>query len=227
MGRVLFLIFAFIGSDQPINDYDSKFHRDTHVFAERGLKKAYRSSVIISAFGDEKGMTSGSGNYMKIDGKKFILTALHVVDGRKDIFITEKAGANHLARLRYADPVRDIAILEVSRDLKYTKAIEYRNISSNHIGREVFYCGHPENTSFMNFKGIIGGTDHQWLMLNIFAWPGSSGSVIFDSEGNIIGVISAVSISSPTGVSVLVPNVVRVGPTSLLSRDMIMEVLSE
>ena len=227
MGRVLFLIFAFVGSDQPINDYDSKFHRDTHVFAERGLKKAYKSSVIISAFGDGIAMTSGSGNYMQIDGKKFVLTALHVVQGREDIFITEKGGANHIAKLKYADPVRDIAILEISRPLKYTKAIEYRSVETNHIGREVFYCGHPENTSFMNFKGIIGGTDSQWLMLNIFAWPGSSGSVIFDSEGDVVGVVSAVSISDPTGVAVLVPNIVRVGPTSLLSRDMIVEALSE
>lgn len=227
MGRVLFLIFAFIGSDQPINDYDSRFHRDTHVFAERGLKKAYKSSVIIKAFGDNHGVTSGSGNYMQIDGKKFVLTALHVVHDREDIFIIEKSGANHIAKLKYADPSRDIAILEISRSLKYTKAIEYRNVKSNHIGREVFYCGHPENTSFMNFKGIIGGKINQWLMLNIFAWPGSSGSVIFDSEGNVIGVVSAVSISDPTGVAVLVPNVVRVGPTSLLSRDIIMEALSE
>ena len=227
MGRVWFLIFAFMGSDQPVNDYDSKFHRDTHVFAERGLKKAYKSSVIISAFADGIGMTSGSGNYMKINGKKFVLTALHVVDGHEDIFITEKGGADHLAKLKYADPVRDIAILEISRDLKYTKAIEYRSVLVNHIGREVFYCGHPENTSFMNFKGIIGGKDNQWLMLNIFAWPGSSGSVIFDTNGDVVGVVSAVSISNPTGVPVLVPNVVRVGPTSLLSRDIITEALSE
>ena len=88
MGRVLFLIFAFMGSDQPINDYDSEFHRDAYLFAERGLKKAYRSSVEINAFGANVGMNAGSGNYMKVDGKKFVLTALHVVQGREDIFIS-------------------------------------------------------------------------------------------------------------------------------------------
>lgn len=227
MGRVLFLIFAFMGSDQPINDYDSQFHRDTDVFAERGLKKAYKSAVAINAFGGGFPMNAGSGNYLQVDGKKFILTALHVVEGRPDIFVTEKGGHNHMAKLKWADPSRDIAILEISRNLKYTKAIEYRSVKSNHIGREVFYCGHPENTSFMNFKGIIGGKDNQWLMLNIFAWPGSSGSVIFDASGDVVGVVSAVSLSEPTGVPVLVPNIVRVGPTSLLSRDMILEALSE
>ena len=227
MGRVLFLIFAFVGSDQPINDYNSEFHRDIYLFADRGLKKAYKSSVEINAFGPSIGMNAGSGNYMKVDGKKFVLTALHVVEGRDSIFVTEKSGANHIAKLKYADPYRDIAILEVSRDLKYTKAIEYRPVQTSHIGREVYYCGHPQNTSFMNFKGIIGGKDDQWLMLNIFAWPGSSGSVIFDSSGDAVGVVSAVSISDPTGVAVLVPNVVRVGPTTSLSRDMITEALSE
>lgn len=227
MGRVLFLIFVFVRTDQPINDYDSEFHRDTYFFAERGLKRAYKSSVEINAFGPLVGMNAGSGNYMKVNGRKFVLTALHVVQGRDDIFVTEKSGANHIAKLKYSDPHRDIAILEVSRDLKHTKAIEYRTVQTNHIGREVYYCGHPQNTSFMNFKGIIGGKDNQWLMLNIFAWPGSSGSVIFDSSGDVVGVVSAVSISDPTGVSVLVPNIVRVGSTTSLSRDMIAKVLSE
>ena len=229
MGRVWALVFAFMGPEQPINDYDSRFHRDIHVFAERGLKKAHRSSVIINAFsgGDTKGVSTGSGNYMKVNGKKFILTALHVIDGKQNIYVTEKSGIVYTATVKYADPYMDLAILQVAENLDYTKAIEYTTIRSRPIGREVFYCGHPNHNAFVSFEGRVNGTDEQWLTLDIFAWPGSSGSVVFDSEGNAIGVISAVSLSAPTGFPVLVPNIVRIGSVRSLSRDMIMEILSE
>lgn len=229
MGRVWALVFAFLGTEQPINDYDSRFHRDVHVFAEKGLKKAYKSSVIINAFsgGDNNGVSTGSGNYMKVDGKKFILTALHVVDGKHNIYVTEKSGVSYIATVKYIDAYMDIAILEVDQNLNYTKAIEYTTISSRPMGREVFYCGHPNYSKFLTFEGRINGTDEQWLTLDIFAWPGSSGSVVFDKDGNAIGVVSAVSISAPTGFTVLVPNIVRIGSTTSLSREKIMEILSE
>ena len=63
--------------------------------------------------------------------------------------------------------------------------------------------------------------------MDIFAWPGSSGSAVFDKEGNVIGIISAISVAAPTGFPVLVPNIVRIGSTSSLSREMITEILSE
>ena len=229
MGRVWALVFAFMGSEQPINDYDSRFHRDIHVFAERGLKKAYKSSVIVNAFsgGDTRGVSTGSGNYMKVDGKKFILTALHVIDGKQNIYVTEKSGVSYTATVKYVDPYMDIAILAVPENLNYTKAIEYTTIKSRPMGREVFFCGHPNHGTFLTFEGRVNGTDEQWLTLDIFAWPGSSGSVVFDNEGNVIGIISAISVAAPTGFPVLVPNVVRIGSTSSLSREMITEILSE
>ena len=71
----------------------------------------------------------------------------------------------------------------------------------------------------------MNGNDGPWVTIDSFAWPGSSGSVVFDEYGNAIGVVSAVSTSSPPGVLVLVPNLVRLGPMNHLSRDLIEEIL--
>ena len=225
MGRVWLLLFAFLGSEQPINDYNSYFHRDVHVFAERGLKKAYQSSVIINAHNGSGMGSRGSGNYMQVNNHKFILTAYHVIAGKKNIFVTERSGYTYSAYVRYIDESNDIAILKVYENLNYTKSIEFTANPSRPIGREVFYCGHPDNNYFKIFEGRINGHDKHWTTIDSFAWPGSSGSVVFDEYGNAIGAVSAVSTSSATGVLVLIPNMVRLGPLDRLTRDFIEEVL--
>ena len=225
MGRFWTLIFAFLGNEHPINDYYSYYHQDVHVFAERGLKKAYQSAVIVNAFNIPGDTSLGSGNYMQVNTHKFILTAYHVVEGKKNIFITEKSGDHHQAFIKYIDKSNDIAILKVYENMNYTKSIEFTANSDRPVGREVFYCGHPDNNYFKIFSGRLNGNDGPWVTIDSFAWPGSSGSVVFDEYGNVMGVVSAVSTSSPTGVLVLVPNLVRLGPMNHLSRDLIEEIL--
>ena len=225
MGRVWSLVFAFLGNEQPINDYSPLFHQDVHVFAERGLKKAYQSSVIINAADDSGEASRGSGNYMQVNSHKFILTAHHVIAGKKNIFITEKSGHTYSAYVKYVDEGNDIAILKVYENLNFTKSIEFTANPDRPIGREVFYCGHPDYNYFKIFEGRVNGRDGRWTTIDSFAWPGSSGSVVFDKYRNAIGVVSAVSTSAPTGVMVLVPNLVRLGPLNRLSRDLIEEVL--
>jgi V8-like Glu-specific endopeptidase len=107
----------------------------------------------------------------------------------------------------------------------YTEAIDYRSSKYVEIGKEVFYCGNPNNQYFLNFDGRISGVDGQYLTINNFAWPGSSGSVVFNKEGKVVGVLSAVSVDAPTGLPVLIPNIVRVGPTLNYTRRYILEVL--
>lgn len=225
MGRIWSLVFAFLGNEQPINDYSSVFHQDVHIFAERGLRKAYQSSVIIHANDGLGDASRGSGNYMQVNTHKFILTAHHVIAGKKNIFVTEKSGYTYSAYVKYVDESNDIAILKVYENLNYTKSIEFTANPPRQIGREVFYCGHPDNNYFKIFEGRVNGKDGKWPTIHSFAWPGSSGSVVFDEYGNAIGVISAVSTSAPTGVVVLVPNLIRLGPLNHLSRDLIERVL--
>jgi len=75
LGRLWTLVFAFLGNEHPINDYYSYYHQDVHIFAERGLKKAYQSSVIVNAFNIPGDSSLGSGNYMQVNTHQFILTA--------------------------------------------------------------------------------------------------------------------------------------------------------
>ena len=228
MGRLGLLLFLFMpGHEMPETVYDDSFHKDLYSFANRGLSNAYTSSVIINAFNKEGQMAVGSGNYFQILDKYFIITAMHVVDGKDEIFLTERSGYSYKAKVIHTDNFKDIAILVPEARMKYTKAVPYKPARSLDVGREVFYCGNPNQMYFTSYHGRISGINNQYILVDTFAWPGASGSVMFNEAGQAVGVVSAISVEAPTGVPVLVPHFVRIGPLLNLSKRAIWELLSE
>ena len=228
MGRIAILLFSLLSTDTPIVDnYNSNFHKDLYLFAETGVRKSYKSSVIVNAIHSDHKSNMGSGNYFKVYRKKFILTALHVVEGAEEVVITDKGGQNYKATIKYKDPSRDLAILTVEEQIKYAKPMEYKIPQALEIGKTIAYCGHPDGHYFTCYDGIISGTSNQYLLLDIFAWPGASGSTVFDNNGRVVGVLSALPLSAPTGFPVLIPNIVRLAPVLHLSPDEIWEVINE
>jgi S1-C subfamily serine protease len=228
MGRLALLLTLLLPSDQPNHiEFNSSYHKELYFFAERGMKNAYTSAVVINAFPSEGGgAITGSGNYFRIKDQYFIMTAAHVVDNMGEIFITERSGFSYGAKVKHMDYFRDIAILAVDSKLMYTEPIDYRSSKYIEIGKEVFYCGNPNNQLFLNFHGRVAGTDGQFLLINNFAWPGSSGSIVFNKEGKVVGSLSAVSVDAPTGLPVLIPHIVRVGPTLNYTRKFILGTLA-
>lgn len=228
MGRLGLLLFLFMPTHNvPEQLYDDSFHDELYMFANRGISNAYTSSVIINGFSSNGQMAVGSGNYFQIWDKYFVLTAAHVVDGKKEIFLTERSGYTYKARVVHIDKFKDLAILIPEEKMKYTKAVSYRPTKRIDVGREVFYCGNPNEMYFTSYHGRISGINNQYILVDTFAWPGSSGSVVFNDAGQAVGVVSAISVEAPTGVPVLVPHFVRIGPLLSLSKRAIWELISE
>ena len=229
MGRLALLLTLLLPSDQPNHvEFNSSYHKELYFFAEKGLKSAYTSAVIMNALPSSGGgAITGSGNYFKIRDQHFVITAAHVVQDMDQIFITERSGFSYSATVKHIDHFRDIAIVVPERRLMYTEAIDYRSSKYVEIGKEVFYCGNPNNQYFLSFDGRVSGTDGPYLLINNFAWPGSSGSVVFNKGGKVVGVVSAVSMDAPTGFPVLIPHITRIGPTLNYTRRFIMEALGK
>lgn len=229
MGRLALLLLLLLPSDQPDTiAYNASYHDELYIFAEQGLRNAYTSSIIINAFrSGGGGVVTGSGNYFRIKNEIFVMTAAHVVEGMDEVFITERSGYSYKAKVKHVDQFRDIAIVVPEQELMYTKPVNYQSSKFIEIGKEAFYCGNPNNQFFTVYDGRVSGMDNQFLLINNFAWPGSSGSVVFNKEGNVIGTISAVSVDAPTGLPVLIPNIVRIGPTLNYTREYILEILSK
>jgi len=189
-------------------EYDDTYTEEVDPFAPRGLRVAYESSVVIQSIGPNGAGGLGSGNYFRLGKHRFVLTAAHVVDGDNEIMIVERGFNLVDAKVVYLDSNYDIAILVPKEDLKYTKPIRFRRDINNQIGEKIYHCGHPAMEGWHVSEGLLSSTDSEVLMFSTFAWPGSSGSVVFDEEGRVLGIVSSIRVDAPYGLPDMVEHIV-------------------
>ncbi len=180
--------------------------------------------LVIKAGPSARG--HASGNYFRYGKQKFIITAAHVVDGGEvwvkdgiDIVMTETL---------WVDTERDIAIIRPMGELFYTKSIKLKiNIEKNKVGTIVRYAGYPSSLGKMVLNGMVSKQTKERVILQSFALPGSSGSIIFDKRGRAVAVLSAVSIQmNPfAGFPELEENIVYAGRLDFITREFLKEVL--
>ncbi len=202
-------------------EFDDSHTAEIDPYAPRGLKVSYLSSVVIQ--GSDGGM--GSGNYFKLGKERFILTAAHVVENQEEIIILEKSYSVTKARVVYSDPNTDLAVLVPEQRLRYTKAIPFRRDINNQMGEKVYHCGHPAREGWHISEGMLTGTHTDVLLINTFAWPGSSGSVLFDESGRVLGVLSAIRVAGPFGMPDLVEHIVLAGNIKMLDQKTLWDAL--
>jgi len=232
---LLFLILActtpanaHIDIDLGINlemEYDDSYAAELEPFAPRGLKVAYLSSVVVQTFDQGFPGGMGSGNYFKLGKHRFIITAAHVVNEVDEITIFEKGYSSTAAKVVYVDNESDLAILVPEERLRYTKAIPFRRDINNQMGEKIYHCGHPSSQGWHISEGLLTGTHRDVLMVNTFAWPGSSGSVVFDEGGRVVGVLSAILVDGPFGIPTLVEHIVLAGNIKMLDQETLKAVL--
>ena len=208
-------------------EYDDSYAAELDPYAPRGLKVAYLSSVAIQILDDGLPVGSGSGNYFKLGKDRFILTAAHVVQDQDEILIVEKSYSMTSAKVIYIDPNHDIAVLVPEERLRHTKPIPFRRDINNQMGEKVYHCGHPAREGWHISEGILTGTHEDALMVNTFAWPGSSGSVLFDETGRVLGVLSAIRVDAPFGIPDLIEHIVLAANIKMLDQQALKEKLKD
>ena len=145
----------------------------------------------------------GSGSLIKYKGSHFVITAQHVADG--DIgqtYMLQSRSENKLAVLVYSDEFNDIALLYIPKHerFKRIKPMPFKPVSRiPEVGTRINYSGYPASHSLLTFRGSIAGYEFSsnggtQIILNIFGWFGSSGSVIYDEYGKIVGVLWGVDV---------------------------------
>ena len=141
-------------------------------------------------------LISGGSGFL-IDTKGYIITNAHVLKGNGAIVINSK-GQELNATIIYSDLTNDLALLKIEdKDYKQPKTIPYairRKISD--LGEEIFTLGFPRNDNDIVYgKGYLSAQtgyegDSSSYQIQISANPGYSGAPIFNSNGELIGVIS-------------------------------------
>jgi serine protease Do len=153
----------------------------------------------------ERTFTSlGSGFIVSSDG--FIVTNNHVVENATDIQINFTDGLKLDAELIAADPETDLALLKVMAE-KELPFLQFGNSDDAKVGNWVMAIGNPYGLGGTVTAGIVsargrmlGGRYDNFIQTDASINRGNSGGPLFDLNGNVIGVNSA--IISPSGGSI-------------------------
>ena len=145
----------------------------------------------------------GSGFFISADG--YAVTNNHVVDKAESVQVTTDDGKTHIAKVIGTDPRTDLALIKVNGG-----PFPYVKLSDNvpRIGDWVLAVGNPFGLGGTVTAGIVSarGRDigasayDDFIQIDAPVNKGNSGGPTFDTEGNVIGVNTA--IFSPSGGSV-------------------------
>ncbi len=155
--------------------------------------------------------TQGSGSGSIIDTKGNILTNHHVVANAQKLEVTLADGSKWPAKLVGSDPDSDLAVIKIDAPKEKLKVIPMGDSKNLKIGQKVLAIGNPFGLQRTLTTGIISSlgrtirSESGMLMEDIIQTdaainPGNSGGPLLNSEGEIIGINSA--IISPSGGSV-------------------------
>jgi putative serine protease PepD len=153
----------------------------------------------------------GSGSGSVIDTKGHLLTNHHVVANAQKLEVTLADGSKWPAKLIGSDPDNDLAVIKIEAPREKLKVIPIGDSKNLRIGQKVLAIGNPFGLQRTLTTGIIsslgrtirsevGTLIEDVIQTDAAINPGNSGGPLLNSEGEIVGINSA--IISPSGGSV-------------------------
>jgi serine protease Do len=154
----------------------------------------------------QKAQALGSG--FVIDPSGLVVTNNHVIDGADEITVILQDNTNLKAELVGRDAKTDLALLRVKPD-KPLPAVPWGDSDKAKVGDWVMAIGNPFGLGGTVTSGIISararaindnGPYDEFLQTDASINRGNSGGPLFNTEGEVIGINSA--IFSPSGGSI-------------------------
>lgn len=146
---------------------------------------------------DQPESSLGSGVIVSEQG--LILTNNHVVSSADEIEVALADGRKLAAKVVGTDPDTDLAVIKIEGDK--LPAITFANNEKLNVGDVVLAIGNPFGVGQTVTQGIVSALGRNHLGINTFENfiqtdasinPGNSGGALIDTEGNLIGINSAI-----------------------------------
>lgn len=176
--------------------------------------------------GPEETVPAGVGSgviYKQAEGKAYVVTNNHVVEGASQIEITLEDGTKVPAKLLGADIWTDLAVVEMD-DADVQDVIEFGNSDELKRGQTAIAIGNPLGLGFSGSVtvGVISGKERSipvdlngdqsvdWnaevLQTDAAINPGNSGGALVDLNGRLIGINSMkIAEASVEGIGLAIP----------------------
>ena len=171
------------------------------------VEKTVNSVVMIKTYNGTKAKGSGSGFIYKVDGDSaYVMTNHHVVDGGNKWTVITSDDEEIEGTVLGSDEYVDIAVIKIKKKAN----LEAVTVSQNkvNLGDTVFTIGAPVGYEYRGTvtNGIVSGLNRlvevsiknsiqddyvmEVIQTNTAVNPGNSGGPLFNTNGEVVGVIS-------------------------------------
>ncbi|MHB8415668.1 MAG: trypsin-like peptidase domain-containing protein [Acidiferrobacteraceae bacterium] len=139
----------------------------------------------------------GSGVIVSPSG--YILTNYHVIKGAQEIEVFLKDGRHTPAQVIGIDPASDLAVLKI--DLPHLPVITFGDSKKLRVGDVVLAIGDPFGVGQTVTMGIVSATGRNeaglspldnFIQTDAAINPGNSGGALINTEGDLVGINSAI-----------------------------------
>ncbi len=203
-----------VGDERKVGTYSAAAKRAlpsvVHIFTSQEVKTPHNPFLndpfFRHFFGDrfevqpQRRQGLGSGVIVSADG--YILTNNHVVEAADEIEVATQDGRKFKATVVGADPDSDLAVVrvDVGRGAKLP-AVTFAPAESLRVGDVVLAIGNPFGVGQTVTHGIVSALGRSHLGINTFENfiqtdaainPGNSGGALVDSNGNLVGINTAI-----------------------------------
>jgi len=158
----------------------------------------------------------GLGSGVVFDEEGYILTNNHVIEEAEEIKVMTADGREYDAELIGRDPENDLAVIKIEAETLPAIA-SLGNSDELEVGQLAIAIGSPYDVHFRNTvtTGVISALDRQIKAEgNVFEHliqtdaainPGNSGGPLLDSQGEVIGINTAIMGGTAQGIGFALP----------------------
>ena len=186
---------------------------------QKAIKKSRESAVQILSMNPYKGFLSTfSGTYFESFGSHFIVTVAHGIQGPcEHTKVLYDGDVYDCKKYITVDNQIDYAIIQIDK-MYNRKAIKIpRDVPKNKqwiLSYSILNkLKNPNTIGPLTISGEVAGyATSQYIYMISYAWQGSSGSGVFDSNGKFVGHVVAVDVGQTEFGFQILQNVVLVVP---------------
>jgi len=175
----------------------------TAIYKEVSPAVVFITAVSINPYRMNDRVEHVVGSGFIVNNSGLILTNSHVVFGRQVVVVTLDDGTTMPAQLVGADPIFDVALVQIPKPPTPLKVIELGDSDHVRVGEEVAAIGNPLGLDQTLTRGVVSAINRflpetffslqePLLQMDTPINPGNSGGPLVNRCGKVVGITTSV-----------------------------------